>query len=190
MIRSALAALLITMAAPVASADFVPGPKQAFPGFVSISSPRPDVPIGALWIEGFGPTGEGASTDNLETIRSLNGLTIDRNLQVSLIIGLFDLIGIEPRLRDHFTARFTDLTIVRVKDMERLKGPPGEPRIIEALKAGSIVVSSDGEAGLNVRGGFEVTRVDGSTTNSRTRAYSIEGRDMFIAICKRNMVCS
>lgn len=162
---------------------FVPSPRQSFEGFVAINAPRPEVPVGALWIDGFGPTGEAASADNLESVRSLNGVTIDKGLQLQLTAGLFGLLGIEPRLRDRYTARFTDLTIVRVKDVTRLAGPKGEPRIIEAVKAASIIVSTDGELGLNGRTlGWQPSEVEASSTNARTRNYAIEGRDLFIAM--------
>ena len=173
---------LSTSACAVATPPFAPSPRQAFEGFAGINPPRAEVPVGALWIEGYGPTGEPASADNVETVRSLNGLTIDKNLQLSLSFALFDLLGIEPKARDHYAARFTDLSIVRVKDLSRLSGPKGEPRIIEALKAGTVTVSSDSEFGLNGQKlGFQ-TRVDGSGTTGRTGSYAIEARDMFIAI--------
>lgn len=181
---AALFAYSVIASVPLGAAPtFVPSPRQAFDGFVAVNAPRPEVPVGALWIDGFGPTGEGASADNLETVRSLNGMTIDKGLQLALTAGIFGLLGIEPRLRDRYTARFTELTIVRVKDVSRLAGPKGEPRIIEALKAASIVVSTDTEVGLNGRGNAGALRaVDVSTTNARTRNYAIEGRDLFVAI--------
>lgn len=174
----------VMLSCPAAAGpSFVPNPRQSFEGFVAINAPRSEVPVGALWIDGYGPTGGAAAPDNLETIRSLSGITIDRGLQLSLTAGLFNLIGIDPRYRDRFTARFTDLTIVRVRDVSRLSGPKGEPRIVEALKAGNVVVSTEGEVGLNARTiGFEVRRVEGTSSSGRTRSYAIEGRDLFIAI--------
>lgn len=182
LVLSALAALAFDSAAQGAQA-FVPSPRQAFEGFVAINAPRPDVPVGALWVDGFGPVGEAASADNVETVRSLNGLTIDKGLQLSLSVGLLQLLGIDPRYRDRLTARFADLAIVRVKDVSKLSGPKGEPRILEAIKAASVTVSSDGEFGINGRSiGWSVRDVDGQGTTGRTRAFSIEGRDMFIAM--------
>jgi hypothetical protein len=95
---------------------------------------------------------------------------------------LFDLFGIEPRLRHHYSARFTDLSIIRVKDISRLAGPHGEPRIIEAMKAASIQISSDGEVGLNGRTGWLLQDYEGTTNNASGKRYNIEGRDLFIAI--------
>ncbi|WP_332752360.1 hypothetical protein [Sphingomonas sp. RB1R13] len=176
--------MLLAASAPAIGADrFVPDPHAAFDGFAAIRSPRPDVPVGALWVQGYGPTGEGATADNLETVRSLNGINIDKNLQLSLSTGLFSLLGIDPHVRDHFTAHFTELTIIRVKDVSKLSGPPGEPRIVAALKAGGVTVTSDGDVGLNARTiVYGQTKIQGSTTNDRTRTFSIDGRDLFIAI--------
>lgn len=179
-------ALLMLIAVPAmagAAPDFVPSPSQAYEGFVAINAPRPEVPVGALWIDGYGPTGSGASADNLETVRSLTGMVIDRNLQLSLSAGLFEMIGIDPRFRDRYSARFGELSIVRVKDVSQLGGPKGEPRIVEALKAGTVTVSTDGEIGLNARTiGWQVRDVSGDGTSGRTRSRMIEGRDLYIAM--------
>lgn len=182
--RALLVAAALVAAVPVSAApDFAPNPRQAFDGFRAINPPRADVPVGALWVPGYGPTGVSAGPDNLETARSLSSVTIDKNLQLSLSVGILQLLGIDPKARDHYTARFSDLSIVRVKDIARLDGPKGEPRIVEALKAGSVTVTSDTDIGLSGQSiGNQLSTVSGSTTNDRTRTYSIEARDMFIAI--------
>lgn len=141
------------------------------------------MPLGALWIDGFGPTGPAAEADNVETVRSLSGMAIERNLQLSLSAGLFQMLGIDPKLRDHYTARFGELTILRIKDVGRLEGARGEPRIIEALKASTVTVTTDGEIGLNAQTlGWQLNNRSTSTTNGRTRSRSIEGRDLIVAV--------
>jgi hypothetical protein len=176
-------ASLLLSAQATASPEFAPNPRQAFDGFVAINPPRADVPVGALWINGYGPTGDGAGNDNLETDKSLSALTIDKNLQLSLSLGLLQLFGIDPKARDHYTARFTDLSLVRVKDIDKLPGLKGEPRIIEALKAGSVIISSDSEIGLNGQNSaWQRNDLQMSGTADRAHTYSIEAHDMFIAI--------
>jgi hypothetical protein len=185
-VRALLALTLAAAMLPAcatAAPEFAPNPRQAFEGFVAINPPRGDVPVGALWINGFGPTGDGADKDNLATDRSLSALTIDKNLQLSLSAGLLQLFGIDPRARDHYVARFTDLSLVRVKDVSKLSGPRGEPRIIEALKAGSVTISSDSAIGLSGQNSpWQRKDVEASGTADRSHLYSIEARDMFIAI--------
>lgn len=184
MLKPYLAAVLILGSSSLAAApDFVSSPSKAYDGFLAINPPRADVPVGALWIDGYGPTGEAAAADNIETVRSLNTLALDRNLQISLSASILNLLGVDPRFRDHYTARFSDLSIVRVKQVDRLSGPTGAPRIVEAIKAGSISVTTDGEAGLNARSSsWDVRKVEGNATSGRTRSSTIEGRDLFIAV--------
>jgi hypothetical protein len=170
---AALSAALAGCAAP----GFAPSARQSFAGFVALNPPRADVPVGAIWVSGSGAAGEGADPDNLETVRSVNGLAIDQNLQFSLSLGLTGLLGIDPKARDHYSARFSDLAIVRVKDLSRLKGPVSQPRIIEAVKAGSVTITSDRSVALAARSGPAA-----STANERTGTYSMEARDMFIAV--------
>lgn len=178
---SVVAALLVSSTA-VSGADFVPDARATFSNFQALKTPRADVPLGALWIVGFGPSGAPAATDNLETVRSLSGLTIDKNLQMSLGLGILDLLGIDPKLRNHYTARFTDLSIVKVKDLSKLTGIKGEPRIVEALKAGTVSVTSDSGFGLSAQTLTNAWQVTGTSQNDRNRQFSIEARDMFIAI--------
>lgn len=154
-----------------ASPNFAPNPRRAFDGFVAINPPRADVPVGALWINGYGPTGDGAAKENLETVRSISSLSIDKNLQLSLNLGILDLLGIDPEARDHYVARFSDISILRVKDLSKLTGVKGEPRIIEALKAGTVTVSSDTDVGLSGQTLGQQWRVTGSSQNDRSRTY-------------------
>src|SRR5690348_12347357 len=114
------AVALFTETCAVAAPSFAPSPRQAFEGFAGINPPRADVPLGALWIDAYGPTGEPAATENIEPVRSLNGLTIDKNLQLSLSFALFDLLGSGPKARGHYSARFTDLWIIRVRNLTKL----------------------------------------------------------------------
>lgn len=162
---------------------FVPQPATAFEDFTALREPRAELPVGALWVQGHGPYGSGAAADNLETVRSLSGFTVNRNLQLSLTLGLFNLLGLDPSLRNQVSARFSDLSIVRVKDPTRLEGPTGAPRIYEALKAGTITLSTERNLGLNVTSN-QLTGLGsllGRGPVGSARTYALEGRDMFIA---------
>lgn len=148
-----------------------------------MDQPRTDVPVGALWIQNYGPTGEGAAPDNLETIKSLTGVAINNDLQLSLTAGLFTLFGLDPSYKNRVTARFTDVAIVRVKDMTKLSGPREEPRIYEALKAGTITITTDNSVGLDFDAGARARGlpVVGRADTGRNKSLTIDGRDMFIA---------
>jgi hypothetical protein len=178
-VRLLLAAMLLPAAA---TADPVPDPGRAYQDFVALNPPRSDVAVGALWVKGYGPTGPGTSPDNLETVRGLAALSTDRQLQLSLTAGLFGLLGIDPHLRDHFSAHFSDISIMRVKDPTKLRGPPDEPHILEVLKVGSLSVSSDHDLGLGASGtGWPLWGANGQATADRSGQKSLEARDMVVA---------
>jgi len=180
----ALGSVTVAERAMAEEQRFVPHPKEAYADFAPLREPRANVPVGALWVQGYGPHGEGAAADNLETIRGVNSLTMGRNLQVSLTLGLLNFLGIDPGLRNQITARFSDLSIVRVKDLTKLTGPAGEPRIYEALRAGSITITTDSNLSLNlnVLGGAQGLPVTGRGGGGRTRTYTLDARDMFIGM--------
>lgn len=183
-IRAAAGCLLAigSAAAGGAAPSFVPRPGAVYEGFVAINGPRADVPVGALWIDGYGPHGDPAAPDNLEVVRGLSGITINRDLELRLTAGLLGLLGIDPSLRRQFQARFSDLSIVRVKDVSKLAGPSGEPRIIEALKAGSVTVTTDNGGGLGIPSGSALGQFTATLSSDGRRAFTIEGRDMFVAM--------
>lgn len=149
-----------------------------------MAEPRPDVPVGALWIDGYGATGEGATTDNQEMVRSLSGFTFDADFQASLTLGVLKFLDLDPSLRKKVVARFSDLSIVRIKDWSKLTGPPGEPRIYEALKAGTISITTTGSGGVDIesRGLSLSTPVIGRGATGITRTFVIDGKVLVFAI--------
>jgi hypothetical protein len=175
------ASLLVAPAA--AAPDFVPKPSDVYERYTALGEPRSELPVGALWIQGYGAYGDGAAADNVVTLKSLTGVAINRELQLSLTAGLLKLFGVDPSYRSRVTARFTDLSIVQVKDPAKLAGPLGELRIVEALRAGTITISteSDFELGLQTVPQMQSLPLIGQGESGRRRSWTIDGKDMFIA---------
>jgi len=164
-----------------AAPAFMPTGSDIFESYSALDEPRSDLPVGALWVQGYGPVGDGAGSDNLLLVRSVSGITINRDLQLGLTLGILKLFNIDPSQRSHFSARVADLTIVRVKDTSKLLGPSGEPRIYEALRAGSITVSSDKDISLSGSSDGIDLPVLGRAGAGKKRSLTLEGRDLFIA---------
>jgi hypothetical protein len=175
------ASLLVAPAA--AAPDFVPKPSDVYERYTALGEPRSELPVGALWIQGYGAYGDGAAADNVVTLKSLTGVAINRELQLSVTAGLLKLFGVDPSYRSRVTARFTDLSIVQVKDPAKLAGPVGELRIVEALRAGTITISteSDFELDLQTVPQMQSLPVIGQGESGRRRSWTIDGKDMFIA---------
>lgn len=163
--------------------DFVPKPSAIFSDFTALEQPRADVPVGALWVQGFGPHGPAAAADNIETIRSLSGVTLNREMQLRFTLGLASFLNIDPGYRSRINARFADVTIVRVKDIAALAGPAGEPRIYEALKAGTITITTDSDLSADLNGNINAAGLPvlGRGDNGHLKSFTIDGKDMFVA---------
>ena len=166
-----------------AAPQFVTQPSEIFEQFSALKEPRADLPVGALWVQDYGPHGEGAVADNLVTVRSLSGITLSGDLQLRLTLGLAALLNLEPGYSRRISARFSDLTIVRVKDFSKLAGPAGEPRIYEALKAATINITTDRDIGFDVGGALTVKNlpVVARADTGGKKSFTIDGRDLFIA---------
>lgn len=163
---------------------FVPKFSQAFGRYTALHELRSSVPVGALWIPGHGPYGEGASPENLVTEPGLSEITIDNNLQASFTAGFLNLLDLDPSYRSKVTARFGNLSIVRVKDMAKLDGPSGAPRIYAALKAATITITVVQDLGLDIEAKLAGSdlNVVAKGTAGRARTFTIDGKDMFLAI--------
>lgn len=163
---------------------FTPNFSHAFGRFAALHELRSSVPVGALWIPGHGPYGEGASPENLVTEPGLKEITIDNNLQATLTAGFLKFLDLDPSYRSKVTARFGDLSIVRVKDMSKLAGPSGEPRIYAALKAATITITVTQDLGLDIEAKLAGSdlNVVAKGTAGRARTFTIDGKDMFLAI--------
>lgn len=163
---------------------FMPKFSQAFGRYAALHELRPSVPVGALWVPGHGPYGEGASPDNLVTEPGLREITIDNNLQASFTTGFLKFLDLDPSYRSKVTARFGNLSIVRVKDMSKLAGPSGEPRIYAALKAATITITVTQDLGLDIEAKLAGSDLNvlAKGTAGRARTFTIDGKDMFLAI--------
>jgi hypothetical protein len=176
--------LVAAISGCVGRPGFIPTTRHLYDRFTPLAEPRPEVPVGALWIEGYGATGEGAVADNIVTTRSLSGFTFDADFQASLTLGLLKFLDLDPSYRKKVLARFADLSIIQVKDWSKLSGPVGEPRIYEALKAGTISITATGTAGLDIesRALSQDTPVIGRGTTGLARTFVIDGKDLVFAI--------
>lgn len=182
--RVVAAALLpVLLSSCVVRPAFVPRPSGIYQRFTALTEPRVELPVGALWVTGYGPSGPGAAADNLVTERSLSGITFDNDLQLSFTAGLLKFFDLDPSIRNKVTARLADMSIVRVRDLAALPGPAGQPRLYEAVKVGTVTITTTRDVGLDIQShalaqGLAVIE-RGSTGAIRT--YTIEGRDIFFA---------
>lgn len=164
--------------------DFLPAPARVLDKYTALRQPRPELPVGALWVEGHGPYGTGATADNLETVKTLSALTFDGGVQANLSLGVLQYLDLDPSYSRKMTARLNDVSIVRVKDMTKLAGPAGQPRIYEALKAASITVTASRDIGLSIETAAAQRNLPvlGRGTTGQLTTFTIEAKEAFFAI--------
>lgn len=182
--RRRLAGVTIeSLAACTSTPEFVPAPSKIYAGYSAIDEPRENVPVGALWVQGYGPYGEGAAPDNLITLRSLSGYSLSGDLQLALSFGLASVLDLDPAYRKRISAKFSDLSIVRVKDVSKLAGPADEPRIYEAVRAGSITITAEKALGIDLKATAKSQNliVLGNGDPGQAQTITIDGKDLFLA---------
>lgn len=86
--------------------DFIPSPAEAYRDYRALRCLARTCPW-VLPVQDFGPSGEGASPDNLVTERSLSQVTISSDLQLSLTAGILNLFGLDPSYKSRLSASAT-----------------------------------------------------------------------------------
>lgn len=163
---------------------FIPAPRKVFDHFVALPRPVHDLAVGALWIEGHGTYGAGAAPDNLETQAGISGVTIDNDLAASLSLGFLQYLDLDPTLQSKVTVRLNDVTLVRVKDMSALGEPVEQPRVYEALRAGSATITAMKDVGVAIEASASEhgLPVVGRGSSGRQSTFSIEAKDVYLAV--------
>lgn len=78
-----------------------PGPKVGVPvtptkleGFKALSFPRTEIPIGATWIDGVGPDGEGADEKNVVIRSGMSSFSLTESQKLGLTAGISTMLGV------------------------------------------------------------------------------------------------
>ena len=154
-----------------------------FGGYTVLEIPTNEVPLGATWLQGYGPTGEGTGPDNIATESGLTAVTSSREQQRNVGLRAAPFVTINPSSRTRAAVNFSDVTIHRVKDLAALGFKPGESRIYEALRAGRLNVQVEQGSRSEVSGGARQFPVDlsGELSTQKQSNVGVEGNNLFVA---------
>lgn len=154
-----------------------------FGGYSVLEIPRREVPVGARWIEGYGPDGTAAPADNVVTDTGLTSLTSNRDQQTTAGLRALPFGSIAPSSRDRATFTFGDVTIHRVRDIGLLNLRPGDSFIYEAIRAARVNLQLEQNRRNDVTAGIRTQPVDlsGQLGTQNQRSMGVEGRDLFVA---------
>lgn len=154
-----------------------------FGGYSVLEIPRREVPVGARWIEGYGPDGPATPAENVVNETGLTSLTSNRDQQTSVGLRAAPFGSITPSSRDRATFTFGDVTVQRVRDVTRLNLRPGQSFIYEAIKAARVNLQLEQNRRNDVTAGISTLPVDlsGQLGIQNQRTMGVEGRDLFVA---------
>lgn len=179
-----LAALCLLVSACTSRPAFIPPPQRIFADFQALRRPASNIAVGALWVEGHGTYGPGATPDNLETLAGISGVVIDNQLQATLSLGLLQYLDLDPSLQSKLSVRLNELTLVRVKDMATLEGPSEQARIYEALRVGNATITTTSELGVAIEARIAEQDLPllGRGSSGKRSSFTIELKDVYLAV--------
>lgn len=182
--RWLLIAPLVVLGACTTRPAFVPPPQKLFANFQALPRPVREIAPGALWIQHHGPQGAGAALDNLETQAGISSVVVDNDLHAALSLGFLQYLDLDPSLQSKVSVRLNDVTLVRVKDMAKLDGPGEQPRIYEALRAGSATITTTREIGIAIESRIadQGMPVFGRGSSGKRSSFTVEAKDVYLAV--------
>lgn len=153
-----------------------------FTEYNALTTPRADVPIGALWLPSVGPAGPGQS-DNVTVTRGVSSNNLSSNLKKKIGLGLSNLLGLNAGSTTITSVELQDVEIHRVGDMSRLNVAAGQQVLYEGLKAGRITVTIDrtSAANLNAAAAARGLPITASVDVGNNRKITFNGSNLFLA---------
>jgi len=158
--------------------------QNLFSNFVAMKLPQREIPVGAKWLPGIGPTGPGADMDNLVTSQSVSNKAITSTLKRQLTFSIGTFLGLDANRSQTLDATFGNLSIVRVSDLTKIRTVrAGDQLLYLAIKAGQISIKTDTGSAANLQAGAERKNVRVAVTASggNTSVVTLDGSDLFIA---------
>lgn len=178
------AALLAPLALVSCAASLGDPRETALPGgFSLLEMPRTEVPLGSVWMQGYGPTGESAAAENVASESGLTALTSTVEKQRNAGFRAAPILVIAPSSKSRSALSFSEVTIHRVKKLTSLGFRPGESRISEAIRAGRLSMQveqgSRREASAGVR--QAPVNLSGEIGRQDQANIGLEGNNLFVA---------
>jgi len=173
----------LSLAACVGAGDAELRSLPLFGGYRVMEIPKADVPLGARWIDGYGPAGEGVRPEDVVVESGIASLDSSNGRERSASLRIEPVASAASASRNSMAAELSEVAIHRVKDVAALGLRPGESWLYEAIKAGEVNVqvgqSGTGDVALGVRG-FPLD-VAAEADGASQRSVTVQGTNLFVA---------
>jgi hypothetical protein len=175
--RALAAAVIVLASSPtIAQTDGI------FRDYAALTVPRADIPVGAEWIPGVGPNGDGAS-DNISVAAGMSASTINTTLHRKIAFGLGSLLGLDADSATDRTVGLEGIEIHRVKDIGKLRLAAGQQVLFEGIKAKRILVTVDKARSAQLQAAAQAKGIPitASIDAGSTRKITLDGSNLFLA---------
>jgi hypothetical protein len=152
-------------------------------GFKVMNLPRQDINLGAEWINGIGPNGNGATLDNITANKSISDYELDKDFKNRLNLALFNFLNLDAGFAQSTTINFKNLNIYTIKDFSKLSIRSNQSLLYEGIKADSIYIKIDKnlDASLGVKLNEKLKEVDANLNGNIQKGITIAGDKLFLA---------
>lgn len=153
---------------------------QSFDGFVRLSTPRQEVPIGARWQQGIGPDAPGVSPSSVRVSRSYSALTADSNFRTAVQASIISWLGLSGDLRRSTEIRMEDVEVHTLADMREASLEPGNHILYEAIRVGKLRVRTTAGGRTAVQAALQRSIGSGSVEAEGGNTFVADGVDLFV----------
>lgn len=153
-----------------------------FDKYTVMVTPKADVPVGARWIPGVGPSGSGTEA-NVSVSAGAASSTVNSTTKKQMSLSVAQFLGFSGNSSQAINVTLESLEVHRVTDLTKLKIKPGEQVLYEAIKAKKIVFKADDATAVGVKASATARGIpisaDVSTGNDS--AITLDGSNLFLA---------
>jgi hypothetical protein len=152
-------------------------------GYKLMDAPTSDLPIGAEWRQGIGPSGSSTGPDNIVVRRSFSTLSLSRSARRGLEIKLAEYIGLEPNTEAKLSATISEVTIASVRDGTLLPLAVGDMYLADAMKASRITIETGSQVAARLASdlGARGVRVTTEGHTDGVDTLTLDGADLYFA---------
>lgn len=184
--RNLIAIGMITAAcmATPSNAKKAAAPVNPLSKYQAMAVPRSEVPIGAEWLVGIGPNGEGTPAGNISISKGLSAVALSEDTKKKISFALGSFLGLNSDKAQKLEAKYADLEIHRVRSFGALETVvAGQDLLYEAVKVRNIeiTVEEGSVAGIQAAANVKGVPLSAGASKDGKRTLTIDGSNLFVA---------
>jgi hypothetical protein len=177
-----LGLLLILGGYQSVAAQGIPGVGNV-PGFKTLSVPRRDIPIGAQWLPGIGPAGNGTAAEALTVRRGLSTSALTSTQRRQIATSLATYFGLTASVSKEVEILYNELSVITAPDITQSQIKSGQSVLYEGIKASKFQLKYKSSLDNAVRAALTAKGIPVESNAGAAGGESVAavGEDLFVA---------